>query len=131
MFLKLSLKPKIIFLIDGIGAFLTAFFLFFVLRNYNAYFGLPKTTLSYLSIIAILFSIYSISCFYFVNKKWHAFLKVISIANVLYCCLTTYLIIYYYKQITLLGLTYFILEISIILILAFVEIFILTSHNKS
>lgn len=119
-----QIKPKTIFLIDGIGAFLTAFFLFVVLKNYNAYFGLPKTTLNYLSIIALLFSIYSLSCFYLVNKNWHTFLKVISIANLLYCCLTIYLVMYYYTQITAIGLTYFILEISIILILAFVEIFI-------
>lgn len=131
MFLKLSLKPKTIFLIDGIGAFVTAFFLFFVLRNYNAYFGLPKTTLSYLSIIAMLFSIYSISCLYLANKKWKAFLKAISIANLLYCGLTTYLLIYYYKQITLLGLSYFILEISIILVLAFIEILVFVSNNKN
>ncbi|MES2836803.1 MAG: hypothetical protein V4667_04730 [Bacteroidota bacterium] len=130
MLRNLSSNPKRIFLIDGIGAFITSFFLFFVLRNYNTYFGLPKTTLSYLSIIAILFSIYSISCFYLLNKKWQFFLKAISIANILYCSLTGYLIIYYCKQITVLGLSYFILEISIILILAIVEILVLLQNKK-
>jgi hypothetical protein len=124
-FKKWTLNPKRLFLIDGFGAFLTAFFLFIILRTFNEYFGMPKTTLSFLSTIALAFSVYSFCCFFFVNKKWNSFLRAISIANFLYCCLTLGLVIYYYPRLTILGVAYFLIEIVIIGGLVFLEIKIL------
>ena len=125
LFNKLILNPKRLFLIDSFGAFLTAFFLFAILRTFNEYFGMPKLTLDFLSIIALAFSVYSFCCFFLVSNNWHPFLRTISIANILYCCLTLGLVIYYYPLLTILGVTYFLIEIIIVVVLVFFEINVL------
>ena len=130
-FNKLALNPKRLFLIDGFGAFLTAFFLFAILRTFNEYFGMPKTTLDFLSIIALAFSVYSFCCFFLVNNNWHPFLRAISIANLLYCCLTLGLVIYNYPRLTILGVIYFLIEIVIVCGLVFFEINVLTISNRN
>lgn len=119
---QLTLKPKTLFLVDSLGALLTAFLLFAVLRTFDEYFGMPQATLTYLSIIAALFCLYSISCFFLLTDNWRPFLKTISIANLIYCCLTMGLVIYYYRSLTILGVTYFVVEVAIICVLVFVEL---------
>ena len=115
-------KPKNIFLIDGIGALLTALLLFFMLRNFNTFFGLSKSVLKDLSLLALVFSFYSISCYLLVNNNWKSFLKIICTANILYCLLTIGILFYHYDNITILGIAYFLGEIAIITGLVFLEI---------
>jgi hypothetical protein len=119
---RITLKPKTLFLVDSIGALVTAFFLFAILRTFNEYFGIPQITLTYLSIIAAIFCLYSITCFFLLNDNWQSFLKTISIANLLYCFLTMGLVIYYYQSLTILGVTYFLAEIIVVCGLVFVEL---------
>ena len=114
--------PKNIFLIDAFGAILTAFLLFFVLRTFNTFFGLSKTTLEYLSLLAVFFSVYSFSCFFLIINNWKSYLKIICIANVFYCLLTIGIIIYYYQSISVFGIAYFFGEIVVIAGLVFLEI---------
>jgi hypothetical protein len=123
---KIALNPKNIFLIDGLGAFLSAISLFTILSCFNEYIRLPKATLSILSIIAILFCVYSLSCFFHVNKNWHLYLLAIIIANLFYSFLTLGLVIYNYSEMTILGVSYFLLEIIIIGGIVFFEINILS-----
>jgi hypothetical protein len=130
MIKKLTQNPKKLFLIDGLGAFLTAFILFVILRTFNEYIGMPKYILTLLSIIALVFCVYSFSCFFFLNKNRKPFLLINSIANMLYCCLTLGLIIYYFPQLTILGLTYFLLEILVIGGLVYAEIFLLQTQSS-
>ncbi|MCV9932516.1 hypothetical protein OIU80_09495 [Flavobacterium sp. LS1R47] len=118
---KLASKPKNIFLLDSIGAFITAFLLGFVLAKFQDAFGMPQTILYFLSALALVFAIYSSCCYYYVTTKWRSYLYPIMIANVLYCCLTSGLLIYYFHKLTILGLIYFILEISIIICLVVIE----------
>ena len=127
---QLSSKPKTLFLIDSIGAFATAFLLFVVLRNFNEYFGMPKTTLTYLSAIAVCFCIYSSTCFFFIKANWIPFILGISIANLLYCILTIGLIISYHSQLTIIGTAYFLGEIAIIFGLFYIEFKVTAEINK-
>jgi hypothetical protein len=117
-----SLKPKILFLIDSLGALATTFFLFIVLRIFNEYFGMPNSILIYLSLITAILCIYSITCFFLLKNNWQPFLKAICIANFLYCYLTLVLVIQFYKKLTVLGMTYFLVEIMIVLGLALLEL---------
>ena len=121
IFTQSILKPKTIFLVDGLGAFATASILFLVQWRFQEYFGMPREVLSLLSMIAFIFAVYSISCFLFLNKNWRIFLKAIVTANLLYCCLTTGLGIYYYSKLAILGLTYFLAEIAVIVGLVYIE----------
>ena len=126
---KSTLSPKQLFLIDGCGALLTASLLFAVLRTFNDYIGMPATTLTLLSMIATTFSVYSFCCSFLVNNNWRPFLRSISIANLLYCCLILGLVIYNYSQVTILGITYFLVEILIICVLVFFEIKALNAND--
>ena len=119
---KLTVEPKIIFLIDSIGAIITAFFLFVILINFNEYFGMPPTILTCLSIIVAFFCIYSMSCFFFLKENWTRFIRTISIANLLYCILTMGLVIVNYSILTTLGIAYFLVEIIIICGLVYIEL---------
>lgn len=115
-------KPKTIFLVDGLGAFATASILFLIQWRFQDHFGMPSEILSLLSLIAFAFAIYSISCLLFLNGNWRIFLKAIMTANLLYCCLTTGLVIDYYSTLTTVGLTYFLAEIAVIAGLFYIEL---------
>jgi uncharacterized membrane protein len=121
------MNPKQIFLIDSLGAFLSSFLLGLITLKFHNIFGLPKAICCFLAILALLFAIYSLTCHYFIKKKWRRFLLFIIIANMSYCFLTIGLIFNHFDSITTLGLTYFILEVIIIIALVFIEIKIYTN----
>jgi hypothetical protein len=127
----LTEKPKALFLIDSLGAMLTAFLLFVVLRNFSEYFGMPITMLTYLSAIAACFCVYSTTCFFFLKENWVPFIRIISISNLLYCVLTTGLVIAYYPTLNIIGITYFLVEITIIGSLVYIEHKVATEINKN
>lgn len=114
-------KPKLLFLIDGSGALLTAFLLFVVLSNFSEYVGMPQLVLDCLSIIAFSFSIYSFACYLFLKNRWPVFINIIAIANLLYCAATLFLLFAYYQQLTVLAVLYFSLEIGVIIVLCSLE----------
>ncbi len=118
---QLATHPKRLFLIDGLGAFLTAFMLGVVLSNFESSFGMPLKTLDFLSFLAGIFCLYSFCCYFFVSGNWRPFLKAIAVANTLYCCITLGLVFYYYQNLTLLGIVYFLGEIGIVMGLVVVE----------
>jgi len=127
---QLKEKPKTLFLIDGIGALLTAFLLFVVLSRFEVYVGMSKTILTYLSLIALFFSIYSTGCFLFLKQYWTPFIRGIAIANLLYCLLTIGLLIGNRPFITRIGVSYFLVEVAIILILIYIELKVATAINQ-
>ena len=126
----LAEKPKTLFLLDGFGAFLTAILLFAVLRNLNEYFGMPIHILTYLSVTAACLGIYSIACFLFLKENWMPFIKAISIFNLFYCILTSILVVVYFPMLTRICIMYFVGEIILVLVLAYIELNVATQINK-
>ncbi|MGB1207078.1 MAG: hypothetical protein ACPG5B_15640 [Chitinophagales bacterium] len=118
---KLHSNPKHIFLIDGLGALISAFSLGIVLVIFKNYFGMPQNVLHVLAAIACIFAIYSFSCALRMPKIWQLFLKLIAMANFIYCCVTIALLYYFYQKLTILGLIYFVLEIIVIFVLVKIE----------
>lgn len=114
-------NPRKIFLLDSLGALLTAFFLLCILLPLERQFGMSQQILLTLSAIAVVFAIYSVSCFLFVRTNWRPFLKSLYVANLTYCCLTAGLVIMNYNQLTWLGLSYFLIEIVLISALVAIE----------
>ena len=55
-------------------------------------------------------------------ENWKPYMKIIAVANLMYVCLTAGLIVYLYQKLTILGLTYFVLEIIVVIILAILEL---------
>ena len=109
-------KPKTLFLIDSLGAILTVFILFVIMRQLNEYIGMPIIVLTYLSIIAICFCIYSTACFLFLKERWTPFIRLIGVAN--------------YSLLTIAGIIYFLIEIVIICGLSYVELNVATEIKK-
>lgn len=115
-------NPRKLFLLDGLGAALTTIFLFFVLRHYNYYFGMPEKILTYLSPVGLVYCAYSISCYFLLKDHWTVYLTIIGISNFLYCILTITFLYYNYNRLTRIGLMYFFAEILIIMLLVYIEL---------
>ncbi len=93
-----------LFLIDGIGAIVTALLLSQVLARYESVFGMPAQLLYILAGIAACFALYSLTCFWRVQDGGAPFLKAIAIANTLYCVATLGIVSYHFDTLTWLGL---------------------------
>ncbi|MCO6480779.1 MAG: hypothetical protein J5I94_29325 [Phaeodactylibacter sp.] len=117
-----SLPPRKLFLIDGLGALLSAFLLGVVLVRWEPVFGMPSKVLYPLAAIACVFAVYSLSCYFFLSRNRRPFLRAIAVANLLYCGLTLGLVVYCYPQLTVLGVAYFLVEIGVVLILVVTEL---------
>ena len=128
---KLASKPKRLFLIDSLGAFLTAFLLSTILPIWQQEFGMPQRVLLPLSIVAFVYALYSACCYFFVQKRWQLFLKIIAIANLLYCCVTILIVIVFFRDLTILGFTYFVVESIVIASLVYVEVFTISKSTPS
>ena len=114
-------NPRKLFIVDGAGALLSAFFLGIVLVRLESIFGIPPSTLYFLASFPILFAVYDLIC-YFRAKKLNIFLKGIAIANLVYCILSLGLAFYHQGVITLWGWGYFLVEVLVIVILSRVEL---------
>lgn len=123
-------NPKNLLLIDSIGALLTAFSLFVIMRAWNDYFGMPEKIPVYLAAIALCYSMYSASCFLWVKGGFPVFIRFIGIANILYCVLTAGLVITYSAQLTNLGKAYLLIEILLIRVLSYVELRVAREISK-
>jgi len=121
MLKNLTTQPKTIFLIDGLGAMLTAILLAFVLTKFEVYFGMPVNVLHCLAMVAYVFMLYSLTCYVFFQSRWRVYLSIIMLTNLLYCCLTIALASYYYSRLTALGIIYFLLECLVIICLVWLE----------
>ena len=115
-------QPKKLFLIDSLGAFLSAFLLGVVLVRLERSFGMPRNVLYFLSISACMLGTYSFICHVLLKEHWKPYLQIIASANLLYCCLTIGLVLYWNKALTNLGLLYFLSEIGVVITLAIVEL---------
>jgi hypothetical protein len=123
-------NPKRLFLFDSLGAFLTAFFLGAILTRLEEDVGMPRKVLSYLSILACGYAVYSICCFLFVSENWRRFLVAIAVANLIYCCITIAFVILFFQALTILGLTYFLGEVIIIVGLVCIELVAISKKKQ-
>ncbi len=115
-------KPRALFFADYLGAILSSFILGIVLVYFQSYIGLPKTILYQLAIIAMVLMTYSGLCILLIKKNHKPFLFTIGIANICYCIGSLFIMNTYFAELTILGLSYFILEKGIVLTLAYLEI---------
>ena len=118
---RFSASPKQLFQIDTLGALLSALFTATLARFENT-FGMPAAVLYPLAAIACLFALYSSACLFCVTNRWRIFLWVIATANTLYGITTFAAILYFYQQLTLLGLLYFFWEVIVVTCLVSLEV---------
>jgi len=117
-----KIKPRNLFLIDSMGALVSAALLGLVLANFEEVFGMPRKVLYPLAFTACGFAAYSMSCFLANPQKWRLYLKIIAIVNLLYCCLTLGLVIDRRAELSLWGWMYFVGEVVVVASLAIIEL---------
>lgn len=128
-----KMSPRLLFLIDGLGAVLSAALLGLVLARLEGIFGMPPPVLHGLALLAVVFAVYSFFCFGWLSRQvppahdapprdGRPQLKIIALANLTYAALTLGLVLYLYPQISLWGLVYFALELVVVVGLALVEL---------
>lgn len=127
---KLAANPKLIFLVDGAGALLTALFLGLILPSFEESFGMPRRVLYPLALVACFFAVYSLCCYFFIPRSHSIYLRAIMIANLLYCIASAILVIYFRERLTVLGLLYFSLEILVLAGLICLEMFIFKDNKQ-
>lgn len=118
---KMTLTPRAMFLIDGLGALLSAFLLGIILTKFENTFGMPSKVLYFLAALPCIFAVYDFSCYWQAIENWRPFLKTIAIANLIYCFISIGFVVHHFEKLTTLGLIYFLLEFAIVIILASIE----------
>lgn len=113
--------PRKLFFVDAAGALLTAVLLMLLVSNMYNVLGVPPSVSKGLAIVAFFIFVYSISCYFLLQKAWSIFLTVLTCINLLYCVLTLVLICLH-KDITPLGIAYFTIELLIIFLLVYIEL---------
>ena len=116
-----TLKGRKIFFIDAIGAIISILFLLY-LYSFEKLFGIPKSILIIFICVAIIFSIYSITVYFFNLLNWKFYLTIIAVLNIIFCLFIIYNIFKNLNTITLIGHIYLTAEIFIILILSTYEL---------
>ncbi|MDC0231071.1 hypothetical protein OAK19_03825 [Aureispira] len=130
---KFSSNPKKLFLTDSIGAGISAIFLGVILVWLEEIIGMPTPVLFALSSMACVYAIYSICCYFILNNNWQPYLNFIAFANLAHCIITIGLIVHFYHKLTILGLTYFGIELIIIFGIIIIEFKVasnLTAENN-
>ena len=126
---KITSNPKLVFLLDCLGALLSAFLLGVVLTSFEPIFGMPRRVLYGLAALAALFAIYSFWNYRWFKENWRPYLRGIAIVNLLYCGLTAALVIYFRQELTKWGLLYFLQEMVVIMVVVGLEFKTITRKN--
>ncbi|MEO1518722.1 MAG: hypothetical protein AAFV95_27155 [Bacteroidota bacterium] len=113
--------PFRLFLLDGIGAMVSAILLGVVLVNLEWLFGIPRSALYVLAACPCLFAVYDVYCYQKGPKHLAPYLTAIAAMNAAYCLLSIGLAIYHKEMVTLLGWAYITTEILIVAFLATFE----------
>lgn len=117
----MNLNKRNIFLIDGIGALVSAMFTGLILPLFSQWIGLPAWALYCLAVFPLTYGIYSLSCFWLVKSISPIMLKAITLANLFYC-LVSGLVIFIFPEITIWGRLLLAGEILIILGVVAIEL---------
>jgi|SRR5690554_78623 len=115
-------NPRHLFLLDGAGALLSLFLLGVVLVELEIFFGIPISTLYFLSFFPLCFLLFDLFCFSIVRRSHEVYLRIIAFLNIAYCLLSIILSIVHYEIISILGLLYILIEVIIIGVIAGLEL---------
>lgn len=117
----MSVTAKKLFLLDGFGATFSALLLGTVLVKYTELIGMPRQSLFLLTCFPLVFASYDFVCYFAVKQQHPSFLRLIALANLMYCVISAAVIFQHLDELTSVGFTYFILEIVLIVILSITE----------
>lgn len=116
-----NIDPRKLFLLDALGALVSAFMLGIVLVRFEAMFGVPKKALYVLAFIPCVFMLYDLVSYFYGQSKWRTLLKVIAIGNICYCMLSLGIAFLHRDSLPILGWMYILIEVAIIIYIAQIE----------
>ena len=130
LFIK-KLEPKTIFLIDGIGALLSAIMLALVMVRYQNIFGIPQNMLYFLAIWPCVFAVYDCYCFINKTRDNSTRLRVIALLNLIYIILSFLMATKHQAEIHGWGWAYIVAEIIVLFVLVNIELVVAKHHTLS
>lgn len=128
---RLVENPKSLFIIDGLGALLSSFLLGVLLVHWQPIFGIPTATLYFLAAIPVGFAVFDAFAFCMAQENTTRLLRIIASLNLTYCLLSLALATQHATSITLWGWAYLGGEIMVVLVLAFLELRVAKSLQKT
>lgn len=116
----MRLNKRTVFLLDGIGAALSALSTGIVLPNFSNQLGIPPKTLYLLTTFPLLYFFFSLSCYFLVQeiRKW--MLGAILLGNGLYCIISVGIIVFSPNMNTY-GTLVLTLEILVVIVVMWIE----------
>ena len=117
----MTLTPGNVFLLDGCGAVVSTLLLGGVLPAIQPWIGMPLNTLYLLAVIPMVYGVYSFTCYRFVEHRNPIWLQGIMAANLLYCLLTTALVVHHFDALTTLGVAWFVVDALVIVGVVWLE----------
>ncbi|MNL52718.1 hypothetical protein D3C87_1759160 [compost metagenome] len=117
----MNLDKRNIFLLDGVGALVSATFTGIVLPFFAQWIGLPLWFLYCLAVLPLTYGIYSLSCYWLIKAIRPFMLKAIIIANLFYCFISG-VVIFVYPGLTVWGRLLLTGEILIVLGVVLIEL---------
>ena len=119
---RLVRSPRTLFLVDGVGALVTALLVGVVLPTLGEHIGTPRPVLWALALTAAVFAAYSLTCAATRPKRWPGYLRGIALANAGYCLVTAALLIRFTAALHVLDWLYFVGEIVVVWALVTLEL---------
>jgi hypothetical protein len=114
-------QPKKIFILDALGALISAVMLGIILPAIQPWIGMPLGVLRLLSIIPVVYLLYDLIVYYRARSNFRIFIRVIALLNLAYCILSVGLMLLHWTNLTAFGKLYFIGECLIIIAIASLE----------
>jgi len=128
---QFKMHPRRIFLVDGLGALVTIFFLRIVLVQLNNLVGIPVSTLKILAPLPMCVLVLDAIGYTFYHRVGMVVLRLIILLNICYCFVSIYFGWIDAATITLLGWTYLVVEIIIIVGVVLYESRVLTEITEA
>lgn len=116
------MKGKQLFLLDGLGALVSAGALGLLLPQFESLTGVPANALYWLAALACGLAAYSAGCWLWAGPGWRPWLRALALLNIAYGCLTAGLMVIWQRRVTGWGLGYFLLELLVISGLVLLEL---------
>lgn len=129
--LKKLTEARSLFAIDSVGAFVSTISLGFILPYFNSYIGMPVNILYLLAFFAFCFLCHSFYHFYYFRENFGPKLRLVALINIAYCLLTLALLFYFKSEVSMLGKSYFIVEIILVVSLSIQELIVARNAIKA
>ena len=127
----MRVDEKTIFLIDGLGALVSLIFLGVVLPALDGVIGMPTHILYLLAVAPAFFFSFDMYCFFYVKRANEKGLSAIIGANMLYCLVSTCVLIHHFDSLTGWGLLYFVAEVLILIAMIAYEVRVFRGAYRS